>query len=367
MKQHHHELLSPFSGKTFVKGLLLSLLLSTTNAFSATDTSLEWHDGTTLPLEGKSSQETASPYVRMAAKWQKIVPGPVWAMSHHTTGLHFRFVTDANRFVIRWTTDSAKKSDPFMPPSALTGIDVYGWTKEKGWRFVRNGRLAKTGDAHELDLWWTPGQPCMIYLPLRSVVKSFSIGLPKGKKITAAPPHRIAKPVVHYGTSIVHGGCCSRPGLAFAAIEGRLSDVEIINLGFSGAGKMERCMADVLADVDASLYIVDCKWNLSLPLMKERCEPFLRALHAKRPNVPILLCGGCTISEKPHEMDLFAQALVSRLQKEDPKKWGNLHYLDGVKMLPKDGEATYDFCHPNDYGMMYMGRVYADAIRSILK
>ena len=39
----------------------------------------------------------------------------------------------------------------------------------------------------------------------------------------------------------------------------------------------------------------------------------------------------------------------------------------GGRYFPTDdGEATFDFCHPNDWGSMHMGRVYADAIRSIL-
>ena len=41
---------------------------------------------------------------------------------------------------------------------------------------------------------------------------SFRIGVAKGKTITPYP-YRVpdAKPIVHYGTSVVHGGCASHP------------------------------------------------------------------------------------------------------------------------------------------------------------
>ena len=35
--------------------------------------------------------------------------------------------------------------------------------------------------------------------------------------------------------------------------------------------------------------------------------------------------------------------------------------------VPKeDKEATHDFCHPNDYGMLHMGHAYARRIREVL-
>ena len=40
-------------------------------------------------------------------------------------------------------------------------------------------------------------------------------------------------------------------------------------------------------------------------------------------------------------------------------------WVDGTQ-LPKEGEATFDFCHPNDWGAKQMGRVYAAAIRRAL-
>ena len=63
---------------------------------------------------------------------------------------------------------------------------------------------------------------------------------------------------------------------------------------------------------------------------------------------------------------MFAKGVYDRLKAEDPAKWAKLHFISGVDMLPKEGEATFDFCHPNDWGSMQMGRVYAAAIRAAM-
>ena len=97
------------------------------------------------------------------------------------------------------------------------------------------------------------------------------------------------KPVVIYGSSITQGGCASRPGMCYTVIAGRLADVPIVNMGFSGNGKMELEMSGILAGIDASAYVLDCLWNMEPDLLRERFEPFVRALHARCPAAPILL------------------------------------------------------------------------------
>lgn len=46
---------------------------------------------------------------------------------------------------------------------------------------------------------------------------------------------------------------------------------------------------------------------------------------------------------------------------------GKLHYLPCDGMLPADGEATHDYIHPNDYGSVQMGRVFAKRMAELLK
>lgn len=325
----------------------------------------DWYDGTQLTIEGTAFSDGATPYCRLPKSAKGKVPGGVWGMSHHATGVNVRFIPHGKKLMFKWEVDNPNAVDAFMGPTAMTGLDVYRREADGTWKFAANPRYFYYGRDRggEYGLWWRSGQPCMVYLPLRSCVRSFKVGIEKGGRIEPMKPHAPARRIVHYGTSIVHGGCVSRPGMAFAVQEGRLADVEVINHGYSGSALMEMSMCDVVSSIDAALYVIDCDWNMGVDLQKKNYEPFVRELRKRRPDAPILLCGGCTQFDKPRAQEVFAKSVYDKLKAEG---WKNLHFLSGVDMLPKEGEATFDFCHPNDWGSMQMGRVYADAIRKAL-
>lgn len=328
----------------------------------------DWVDGTQLTVEGKAFADTETPYCRLAKSAKGKVPGGVWWMSAHATGVNVRFVPQGRKLALKWVVENPNATDAFMGPTAMTGLDVYRQEKDGTWKFAANPRYfyygQKAPGLYEMD--WEPGRPCMVYLPLRSRVLEFKVGVEKGKTVTPLAPHGVKRRIVHYGTSIVHGGCVSRPGMAFAAQEGRLANVEVVNHGYSGAGRMEMSMCKVVASIDAALYVIDCDWNMSVELQKKNYEPFVRELKRLRPTTPILLVGGCTQFDQPRAQEVFARGIYEKLKKEDPAKWANLSFLGGVEQLPKDGEATFDFCHPNDWGSMQMGRVFAAAIKQAL-
>ena len=97
----------------------------------------------------------------------------------------------------------------------------------------------------------------------RCIMKSRAceIGLPPGARLSVLPPPP-GGPVVFYGTSIVQGGCASRPGMVHTAILGRRLNREAINLGFSGNGMMEPEVARLMAELDPALYVIDCIPNV---------------------------------------------------------------------------------------------------------
>ena len=64
--------------------------------------------------------------------------------------------------------------------------------------------------------------------------------------------------------------------------------------------------------------------------------------------------------------DAFDWYDARELQFEGQAKWANLYIIHSEEMFPDDGEATIDHCHPNDWGMMHMGRAYAAKIKEIL-
>jgi len=337
---------------------------------------VKWIDGKYLPIEGRAFDDVDDWYDRLPSNVSSNVNGGVRTMKHHTSGMMFRFSTDSRKLRFRWTPYNKDPRADNLSSTAMSGIDVYRFDSTKGeWRYVKTGRVWDAGKEGLLEVDWTPGTPCLVNLPVYNGIREFSLGLDAEAEVSALPPRRsgVEKPVVFYGTSITHGGCASRPGLAFVNWVGRDLDVPVVGLGFSGSGVMELEMSEHLARIDASCYVLDCLWNMgsvngaSRPgrNVEENYEKFIRNLRAKRPNVPIVMAEQCDVfCDGPNEKDVFVRKLYERLEKEG---WTDLVYLPKTEMYTGDGEGTVDGVHPNDLGMRSLKEAFAKAVRAALK
>ena len=327
---------------------------------------VKWIDGRFLPIEGRAFDDVEHYYDRLPSNVTTKVNGGVRSMKHHTAGMQFRFATDSKKLVFKWVPYSGSLAMNHMPATGVSGIDIYKFDAAScKWRYVKTGRIdnAKGG---EVSVGWTPGTPCLVNLPLYNGIKSFSLGIDTNATVSALEPRKsgVTKPVVFYGTSITHGGCCSRPGMSFVNIVGRDLDVPVVNLGFSGSGKMELEMSEHLARIDASCYVLDCIWNMNIGLVKSNYEPFIRNLRRLRPDTPIVMAEWCDVYCRPGDArDEFMKDLYARLTAEG---WKNLVYLPKDKMYSGDLEGTVDGCHPNDLGMRSLADAFGGAVREAL-
>ena len=334
---------------------------------------VKWIDGRFLPIEGRAFDDVEHYYDRLPANVTTNVNAGVRGMKHHTSGMLFRFSTDSGKLDFKWVPYNPRLSMDHMPSTGASGIDVYRWDAKKNrWMYVKTGRITDPKGG-SLSLPWTPGTPCLVNLPLYNGVRSFSLGIGTNATVKALPPRAsgVNKPVVFYGTSITHGGCCSRPGLAFVNRVGRDLDVPVVGLGFSGSGVMEFEMSEHLARIDASCYVLDCLWNMSLKeahrpgrSVEGNYEKFIRNLRAKRPGVPIVMAEQCDVyMNGPCDKDKFMRRLYEKLVAEG---WKDLVYLPKDGMYTGDGEGTVDGCHPNDIGMESMSKAFGKAVREAL-
>ncbi len=327
---------------------------------------VKWIDGRYLPIEGRVFDDVEHYYDRLPSNVTTKVNGGVRSMKHHTAGMQFRFTTDSKRLVFKWVPYSGSLSMNHMPATGVSGIDIYKFDTASGkWRYVQTGRIVNP-QGGEISLGWTPGTPCLVNLPLYNGIKSFTLGIETNATVSALEPRKsgVTKPVVFYGTSITHGGCCSRPGMAFVNIVGRDLDVPVVNLGFSGSGKMELEMSEHLARIDASCYVLDCIWNMNESLVKANYEPFIRNLRRLRPDTPIVMAEWCDVYCRPGDArDKFMKDLYERLISEG---WKNLVYLPKDNMYSGDLEGTVDGCHPNDLGMRSLADAFGAAVRKAL-
>lgn len=320
-----------------------------------------WYDSKLLTLAGRGWDSTESYYDRLPAKAKTLVPSDVWGLSHDTAGMSLRFSTDAASLDVRWALTKNDIGLPHMPPTAVSGIDLYVKDARGQWVFESNGR-PRNVSKNKAHFRLTPGADYLLYLPLYNGVKSMEFGIPRTNRLFSPPPADPAgrKPIVFYGTSITQGGCASRPGMAATAIVGRRLNLPIINLGFSGSGRMEPEMAHLLSELNPALYVLDCLHNMTLPMITERVAPFVAILRKTHPDTPILLVEDSNFKHiTPTGKGAALRAIFEGLVKDGDK---HLHFLSNEGMLGDDLEGTVDGLHPNDLGMMRQAEVFIKAL-----
>jgi len=332
-----------------------------------------WHDVRTWGVEGKGWTETLRPFDRFPSRAEKSVPAPVWSLSRHSAGMLVRFETDSPAIHARWSVLNATLALPHMPATGVSGLDLYARDEQGRDRWLAVGK--PTQQKMELKLAG-PVDPLpggkrrlyTVYLPLYNGTESLEIGVDAGASFQPVAP-RAQKPIVFYGTSILHGACASRPGMAFPAILGRRFNRPTINLGFSGNGRMEPEVGALLAELDPCLYALDCLPNMSPEQVAERSAPLVRQLRQARPETPILLVEDRTFTAAPflkgsRDGHAARRAALKKAYADllaDGVK--GLGYLEGEALLGDDGEGATDGSHPSDLGMLR----YADAYEKELK
>ncbi len=322
-----------------------------------------WYDCSNCPVEGKGWPDTESFYDRLPSRANGKVTKDVWNLSHNTAGFCFRFTTDAESIKVRWTL-SGPLGMHHMPPTGASGFDLYARNEKGKWQFRGNGQPVQETNSSG-DIATFPGREHLLYLPLYNGIKLFEIGIAKEHGITFLKMSGNCKPLVFYGTSITQGGCASRPGLAYTAIVGRHLDIPVINLGFSGSGKMEMEMGDLLSELDPSIYVLDTLWNMTPEMVGTRIEPFVRRLRTAHGSTPIVIAEDCNfLDASPTEKGKILRSVFAKMQSDGIPY---LHFLSNKNMLGDDSESTVDCCHPNDIGMMRLASVFSDFLPGVLR
>jgi len=323
-------------------------------------------------VEGKGWTDTEAFYDRLPAKAKGVVRAPVWSLSKKSAGIAVRFVTDATTIKAKWKLTSPSLALNHMAATGVSGLDLYVKTESGTWRWLAVGKPAKRENNATLTSGLIPGKrEYFLYLPLYNGVESVEIGIPESSQLWKAPAREAGKdkPLVFWGTSITQGGCASRTGMVHTAILGRRLNRPVINLGFSGNGRMEPEVATLIAELDASVFIMDCLPNVTAAVVAKETEPLVKTLRAAHPETPILLVEDRTYSnaylhkssqERHRTSRLALREAYERLKKEGVK---NLYYLEGDTLLSDDSEDTVDGSHPTDLGFFRQ----ADAFEKVLK
>lgn len=362
--------------------ILLSVLTSLVTLVSFAQSYI-WHnpEKAGFPvIQGQAFQgeERESFYHRFPSRAKEDVRKAVWNLSKNTAGESVCFSTDSKNIKVRYRV-LRRKAMNHMPATGVSGVDLY------------------TSDLAGKEIWLAPKysfkdtvtytysqiEPLNVaggfkrytlFLPLYNEVEWLEIGVDEGSEFhfEVVPSE---KPIVAYGTSICQGACASRPAMAWSNILQRRLGRTVVNLGFSGNCMHEREVVDLVADVDAAVYILDGMPNLyKLPAveLQDTLVKAVRQLRARRPDTPIVLVDHSgypnalvnrQIMDDQERSLKCMEAAYKHLVKEGMKGIYRLRY----KEIGMRGEMFVEGIHMSDYGMMTYADAYEPMLRRILR
>lgn len=375
-----------------MKHLFILLLFVFSGTLIAQEPALRWWDPAQHEFEVKEGQawpnETQSPYDRLPTRAKGQVRDQVYNLGTQSAGLMIRFRSNATNISVRYSTtksDKLKESKIFgmnhMPATGVSGVDLYAidsdgkelWCAAK--RQFSDTISYRFEGLHATDRYHNLGPEYRLYLPLYNQVNWLEIGV-SDTSYFAPLPIRKEKPIVVYGTSIAQGACASRPGMAWTSILSRKMDRPLINLGFSGNGRLEKPVVELLSEIDAKIYIIDCMPNLvrgrvSNEELRKRIIETVHYLKEKKPETAILLVEHAGYTDgltNPTRRENYT--LVNTIQKDafyflKSSGYSELYYLTKEE-IGLGMDDMVDGTHPTDLGMLHYAESYEVKLRSIL-
>ncbi len=327
--------------------------------------------------------ETEHFYDRLPLRAKEKVRKPVWGLSKDAAGLALRFRSNASRIVVRYGV-SGNLALPHMPATGVSGTDMYAKDSQGRWMWVRGRWDFRNRDTvvftfsgiRPNDLYHTMGREYRLYLPLYNHVTWLEIGV-SDTTLFEPLPVRPERPIVVYGTSIAQGACASRPGMAWSNLLERSLDRPVINLGFSGNGKLEKELIGLIGEIDARLYILDCLPNMTAPRftneqVRERIIASVTTLQSRHPQTPILLVEHDGYSDgvvQPEREKSYAD--INKVMEKtfaELKTMGKKNlFLLTREEIAQNINTMVDGTHSSDAGMLHYARAYEKAIRAILQ
>ena len=309
----------------------------------------------------------------------------LWNRSQCTSGKALRFATNSRAIAVRYNL-LTNMHMMHMADTGIKGTDLYILDRDGSWQFVNCNRPVRIdndirprqdsiqrkiyvdkldGEMHEF----------MIYLPLYDGVRWIEIGVDSTALITqpTVDNPRSDGRLVFYGTSILQGGCACRPGMVATSIMQRELGLECVNLGFSGEGKMDSCVARVMASIpDARIFVLDPIPNCTKNMCDSLTYGFVNYLRTLRPDVPIVMVEGEMYSYARYS-SFYGKYLPQknyefhknylRLIEDNPN---GLYYVDCENLYGPNNEGTVDGIHLTDIGFYFYAQKLLPYIRAIL-
>ncbi|WP_143316771.1 SGNH/GDSL hydrolase family protein [Clostridium sp. HBUAS56017] len=294
-----------------------------------------------------------------------------------TAGGQIRFKTDSTSISIKVKLSGAANMY-HMAATGQCGFDCYIGYGEMPI-FCSSTKYDHTKDEYQYEFYNNPEdkriKDIILNFPLYQGVREVLVGLDSEAYLYNPKELNNENKIVFYGTSITQGGCASRPGMCYTNILSRKLNMECINLGFSGNGKGEVEIAEIINTINnVSCIVIDYEANcITTELYRATLPKFIEKLREKDKDVKILLLPMVYSSKdlfyKQNKINKEERLIFMKEVYEDFRNKGdkNIHFYDIRKAIGEDFyEATVDGVHPTDYGFYIMAKVlYKEIIKII--
>lgn len=327
-------------------------------------------------INGRIDRRSTAHFQRLPEELKNAVRKPVWELSTNSAGLYINFKTTATAIQIRYGVAGTLQF-PHMPAVGVSGIDLYAQDSQTNDWFWASGKYSFKDTVTYVygGLDSNSTKNYQLYLPLYNTVTWMEIGIPDSVSLDFVS--ETAKPIIVYGTSIAQGACASRPGMAWTNILHREIGVPVVNLGFSGNGRLEKPILDLIATTPAKAIVLDCLPNLGVTATRSEQQLDSLIYHAvlgirkKQPTTPIILTEHSSgldehILNTDNNRNFQRPTMVLRQTFARLKQEGVAHiYLLTNQEIGLDINSTVDYVHPNDWGMLKIAKAYTRLLKDI--
>ncbi len=358
--------------------LIASLAVASTLVAVAEDNN-NWKEVNALDLRivGRAFNNPDHPYWRLDPAIKDSCRTDLWDRQTNSAGIAVRFATDSKAVGVRYHLLNNFHMI-HMADTGTKGTDLYIHEGDSVWRHVNTNRpyltdtLTKRVQSTYVSNLDGKMHEYMIYLPLYDGVDSLFVRVDSAATITPGSTELISprRRVITYGTSILQGGCASRTGMCATNIIGRELNADVVNLGFSGQGKMDSYIATSLAGLEhVDLFLLDPIPNCTEAMCDSLTYGFVKTIADAHPATPIVFVAGPIYPYARYD-SFFGSYLpkkneaalrnIKRLQAEGYK---NIYWIDSKNLDGAEDDGTVDGIHLTDLGF----RHYADHVLPTLR
>lgn len=356
---------------TFI--LSVSFVGAQSSAPQVSDT-LRYVDAHSLRVINRAFADTVPLFTRVPdSRWDGVREEIRWGMQC-STGIGIRFRSNSRTIAARYKLryDFAMS---WMAYTGIKGTDLYIFGEDGRWHYLATGRPQRDSVQNIVYTRNLDGKEheFLINLPLYDGVRFFEVGVRQDATLEYPKvdnPRTEGGKIVFWGTSVMQGGCATRPGMTQTNILQRALGVECCNMGVSGEGKIWKENAELLAGADDVIcYVIDPVMNCKYGMIDTMTIDFILTLRRSHPKAAIVMVGGLRF---PHvDFDLVEQQFVPKhnvayyRNYRTLKKMGikDLYYVEDNGFTGKNEEGTVDGIHLSDIGF----QCYADQLEPLLR